>query len=314
MQFKKSWVFIFLLILWAIFPVGHIAAQDERLVLAFYYAWFDLNTWANSLPYQPEQPYMSADPSIIAQHIEQARQAGIDALVLDWYGSQIENNQTEPNFRLLLEQANNAGLKACLTMDLAGPFLTNTDAIQSSLVVLRDQHATHPAYLKVDGKAVVFFWRQEQYSVAAWQALRNQVDPDRNMLWIAEGSNLDYLDAFDGLYLYSVAWSDNPASILVRWGNEVRNWNTQNDTFRYWVATTMPGYDDTATGRSDSYSRARSDGAYYRSTWDGVMRSRADWVVITSFNEWMEGSQIEPATSYGDFYLNLTSELASTYR
>ena len=32
-------------------------------------------------------------------------------------------------------------------------------------------------------------------------------------------------------------------------------------------------------------------------------------VVITSFNEWLEGSHIEPSVRYGDFYLNLTREL-----
>jgi len=291
-----------------------VQAQDERLVLAFYYAWFDWDTWANPLPDQPAQPYLSADASTIAQHVQQAQQANIDALILDWYGPQVENNQTEPNFRILLEQARQHGIQAAVTVDLAGPFLQNTDAVHDALLGLRDQHISHPAYLRVGDKPVVFFWRQDQYSVATWQAIRNQVDPERTMIWIAEGADLGYLDVFDGLYLYSVAWSDNPASVSVRWGNKVRDWSDEHETFRYWVATAMPGYDDTATGRDDAFVQERNDGAYYRETWDGAVQSRADWVVITSFNEWLEGTQIEPSAAYEDFYLNLTADLSAAYR
>ncbi len=311
---SRLWLSIFLVILSLLGRSVYVQAQQERLVLAFYYAWFDWDTWAKDLSDKPVQPYLSADPGTIAQHVTQAQQAGIDALVLDWYGPQIENNQTEPNFRILLEQAQAHGMQAAVTVDLGGPFLQNVDAIQAALTTLCDLHTAHPAYLKVNGQPVIFFWRQTNYSVATWQAIRNQVDPDHTMIWIAEGAHLEYLEAFDGLYLYSVAWSNDPASVLFRWGSEVRDWATQHDSVRYWVATVMPGYNDLATGRADAFVQAREDGAYYRATWNGAIQSQADWVVITSFNEWLEGSQIEPSESYGDFYLNLTANLGDVYR
>ena len=37
-------------------------------------------------------------------------------------------------------------------------------------------------------------------------------------------------------------------------------------------------------------------------------------VWVSHSNEWREGSQIETSTGYGDFYLNLTAELAAAYR
>ncbi len=296
-----------------------VRAQDstqsgERLVLAFYYAWFDMLTWEKPLLDKPLQLYHSSDVYAIQQHVLAAREAGIDALVQAWYGPDMTNNQTEPNFRILLDQAQIQGIRAAVSVDMGGPFLQSEDAVLTALQTLRDGRAQHPAYLRVDGRPVVFFWRQEQFSVATWQAIRAQVDPERQMVWIAEGVQLDYLEVFDGLYLYSVAWSATPAAVLVRWGATVERWNAQHNATRYWVATVMPGYDDSATGRPDAFVRPREGGAYYRACWQGAAQSDADWVVITSFNEWLEGTHIEPSTLYGDFYIGLTAELAADYR
>lgn len=309
------WIFLLVILVlpWGSCPRA-VQAQDERLVLAFYYAWFDANTWALPLSDQPVQSYASADPAVIEHHVLQAQQAGLDALVQAWYGPDAANNQTEPNFRILLDKALAHGLNAAVSVDLGGPFLQNTGAMATALATLREGHAQHPAYLRVGGRPVVFFWRQERYSVETWATLRQQVDPDRTMLWIAEGARPEYLEVFDGLYLYSVAWSENPAGVLTRWGGEVRQWSAAHNTFRYWVATVMPGYDDRVTGRSDAFVRSRAEGSYYQQTWDGARASQADWVVVTSFNEWLEGTQIEPSSTYGDFYLNLTAQLGAGYR
>jgi len=290
------------------------AQSGERLVLAFYYAWFDMLTWEKALPDKPLQLYHSSDVSVIQRHAREAREAGIDALVQAWYGPDMTNNQTEANFRILLDQAQSQGIRAAVSVDMGGPFLQSEEAVLAALQALRDGRAQHAAYLRVDGRPVVFFWRQEQFSVATWQAIRAQVDPERQMLWIAEGVQLDYLEVFDGLYLYSVAWSATPAPVLVRWGAAVQQWNAEHNATRYWVATVMPGYHDLVTGRPDAFVRPREDGAYYRACWQGAAQSDADWVVITSFNEWLEGTHIEPSTQYGDFYLGLTAELATAYR
>jgi glycoprotein endo-alpha-1,2-mannosidase len=50
-----------------------------------------------------------------------------------------------------------------------------------------------------------------------------------------------------------------------------------------------------ATG--DKHVKPRRDGRTYDSMWKGAIRSKPDGVTITSYNEWHEGTQIEPASA-----------------
>jgi hypothetical protein len=63
-----------------------------------------------------------------------------------------------------------------------------------------------------------------------------------------------------------------------------------------------PGYDARAVG--DPRIRPRADGTTYDGMWRSAIRARADLVTITSYNEWHEGTQIEPSTEAGVRYLS----------
>ncbi len=305
----------FLLTLWGfIIPIqaAPVLAQEPVPVLAFYYAWFDQNTWSSGQSVDvPVQPYTSADRAIIEQHVAQAQNIGINALVQSWYGPQVENNQTETNFRTLLDVAQSKGFQAAVDFETMGPFFADATAVTNALNSLIATHAQHPAYLRYQGKPVIFFWRQQRFSVDEWQAMRDQIDPNRNTYWIAEGVEIAYQDVFDGHHLYSIAWAGSPAGQLAKWGNRVRDYESQNQTDRLWVATAMPGYNDTRLPRADTFSVDRRKGDYYRETWQAAVASTPDMIIITSFNEWLEGSQLEPSASYGNLYLDITRELVT---
>jgi len=258
--------------------------MGERLVLAFYYAWFDMTTWQKPLSDQPAQPYTSTDPAAIARHVAWAQQAGIDALVQSWYGPQVENNQTETNFATLLDVSAQHGFAAAIDFETTSPFINSEADVVAALQYLLTVHALHPAYLRVGGRPVIFFWRQNPYPVESWYNIRSQVDPQHTSIWIMEGVDLDYLGPFDGTHLYSVAWDPQPGATLRRWGDRVRQWNADHGSVKYWVATVMPGYNDLVTGRDDAFVRERADGAYYRDCWEGAIQSGADMVLWQPVN------------------------------
>lgn len=294
-------------------PAGRPPAQSssDRLVLAFYYTWFDESTWSyDTLSDLPAERYVSRDRIVMARHIDQASSAGIDALVVAWYGPDGASNQTEPNLAALLDEAAARGFKIAALFETDSPFLGGVEAATGALQHLLSVHANHPAYLRVDGRPVVFFWRPGIYGVETWSAIRSQVDPNRSAFWVSEGVDTSLLAVFDGHHLYSNTW--NPPSDLLATN---RKFAARADAAgAVWVATVMPGYNDVKIRPGSGFAQEREGGAYYARSWQAAIDSGADWVIINSFNEWPEGSYIEPSVAFGRQYLDLTATWSSQFK
>jgi hypothetical protein len=308
-------------------------ALDSRLVLAHYFAWYDGQGWDGcniSAGDKPLEPYHSDDPAAIARHVRLALDAGLNGFTLHWFA---RGDRTDRNFRTLLTQSE--GLNFSSTVVYSRHFWHGTprpsrQIMIQSLDYIIDQYGSHPNFLRVDGKPVIFFI--DMYRVPAragetpqqfWAAIRDQVDPDRRAWWIAEGLDASYLSVFDGLYVFKVSHAAYPHDYLKspRWGAQVRQWAAQTGRSKFWLATISPGWDDLrSTCKQDvrvpntPHRLDRADGTIYEATFKAALESQPDWLIVSSFNEWVEGSYIEPGLLYGNKYMEMTRAFGRDFR
>ncbi|MCB9884281.1 MAG: hypothetical protein H6838_02250 [Planctomycetes bacterium] len=74
------------------------------------------------------------------------------------------------------------------------------------------------------------------------------------------------------------------------------------------VAQIGPGYDDRAVPGRRTPVREREDGAFYRWSWQQVLARRPELVLLETWNELHEGTELCPTREAGRQYLDLTAQ------
>ncbi len=293
-----------------------IAQSNGKLVLAFYYMWYGSSSFSSGqMSDAPVEPYISNHADVIDRQVTQAQTAGIDAFVSSWTGTGAE---TDLAFPKLLSAAQAHRFQAAIYFETDSAMQHGDVASQLSTAI--DAYANHPAYLHYGGKPVVFFWSPQSLGgPAAWRAVRQKVDPTSQQIWSVDTTDPAYLDVFDNVHLFSAGkWNatTNVAQVDSQWRGTVSQYNAAHGTQRTWTAGVIPGWDESRVvpPRATPKVFPRLDGVLYDQSWQAAMASNPEWISITSWNEWFEGSQIEPSATYGNRYLDLTRKYTSLWK
>jgi len=143
-------------------------------------------------------------------------------------------------------------------------------------------------------------------------------DPYPNRHSIIQTDDLLKTNVFDGEWFYSlantwVAWrfTAEPETIKQVWKQQVKmQANRSSELDKPLFLTTTANY-------SDKYARPlfwfeipkEINGVNtYDWAWETALQYNPDYVLITSWNEFFEGTAIEPSKEYGDFYIKKTAE------
>lgn len=304
-------------------------------VLAFYYPWYGTperhGKWvhwdrvdaanhdiASARHYPEKGAYDSYDPDIIDWHINLAKSNGITGFIASWWGRGTFENGALP---IILERAEKKNFKVSVYWETApGKGEAQTDRAVRDLVFLISNFGTNRSFLKVDGKPVIFAYGRVMGEVpmASWPEIISQARAQAgDFLLIADGYRAGYTRYFDGLHTYNIC-----GEVAGKSGNALRQFAA--DSFadavklarscnRISCLTIIPGYDDTKI-RHPGLKADRADGETYRILWDEAIRANPDWILITSWNEWHEGSEIEPSFEDGDKYIKITGQFAPRFR
>jgi len=281
-------------------------------------------------------PYSSKDPNIIDQHMKMIANSNIGVISLSWYPPGQADEHGPPSdgiVPVLLEQAQKYGVKICLHVEpYEGRSVAN---FRKHLRYVHETYGSHPAYYKVrkGSKEVPLFYIYDSYRITPveWKriftsrgdlSVRNtELDAVFIGLLVEYKHRFDIKKAgFDGFYTYF-------ASNGFSYGSSWKNWKgLANYAFKnslIFIPSVGPGYMDTRVRAwNGKNTQPRRKGVYYETAWRTALSSPARYVSVTSFNEWHEGTQIEPAIpmqcgnytyeSYlprsSNFYLELTEK------
>jgi glycoprotein endo-alpha-1,2-mannosidase len=184
--------------------------------------------------------------------------------------------------------------------------------IVSDVSTLVSRHGGSPAFLSIDGEPVLFFYVRvaEKFTIEEWQGVFAALAA-RGQSVFAIGDRLDpaYVAAFQGLHAY------NPVGMALE--ETAKQYASTSLAARLqgalFAATVIPGYEEGYPGATGPVV-PRSGGATYSAYWDVARGSKPQWILVTSWNEWHEGSEIEPSIEFGAACIEWTTEEAARWR
>jgi hypothetical protein len=239
---------------------------------------------------------------------------GVD---VSWWGHGAFSDGAMP---AILDQCRKAGIDVTIYYETV-PGRKTPESASRDILRLLGKYAGHPAWLRVGGKPVVFIYGRavDQLGLDGWQKAIAQVNEKYKggAVFFGDSFSPRAAEVFDGLHTYNTAGAlrGKSAEETAAWAKDIYpKWvETARKAGRISTITVIPGYDDTKI-RKPGLRVERHGGDLYRRQWEAAIAARPDWVLVTSWNEWHEGSEIEPSVEYGKQYLELTAEYAARFK
>ncbi|HEV2593073.1 MAG TPA: hypothetical protein VGU02_14405 [Gaiellaceae bacterium] len=270
--------------------LAHGSGGTPVRVTAFYYPWYGTSTqdgayqhWGQdghappndiaSSYYPARGLYSSSDHSVVDEQMREIRDAGIDEIAVSWWG---RGSDEDRRLALVLQSAKDAGVQVAAHLE---PYTGRSVA----------SIADDVAYLKTIGISTFYIYRALDLPVADWAAAQPELHAGGGTFFAQTGMvGAAAAAGFDGIYTYD---------IVTFGGNTFARICSEAAKRHLLCAPSVgPGY-DARRGDGDPRVKLRRNGRTYDAMWRAAIQTHADRVTITSFNEWHEGTQIEPAAA-----------------
>ncbi len=306
-----------------------------RQVLAFYYGWYGnpevsgkWNHWkevdpgnktiGNSTHWPLLGAYDSHDPKVADQHFRWARKAGLTGFIVSWWAQGDFHDQGMP---LMLDTAARYNMKITIYYETVPPRGNPTvEGAVNDLLYLLNKYGHHPARLRLEGRPVFFIYGRalNQIKLEGWKEVIARVNQKQSggAIFIGDRISEEAAQIFDGIHTYNVTGRIRGMSLeqIRAWAKEFYPMTVKTAGPKIAAVTVIPGYDDHKLGRPEPRPiTSRHNGDTYRILWQEAIAANPDWVLITSWNEWHEGSEIEPSAEHGDRELKATEQYAPEF-
>ncbi len=246
------------------------------------------------------EPYDSRDPDYLEYALTCIKLAGIDGILIDFYGTSDTYDYPE-----LLEASNDAiemcekvGLKFGIVYeDRTIPNVMNQESremieiAQSDLIYMDQTYFPKDNYIKINNQPVLLnFGPITVKSNEDWLTIFNAIETNINFLPLAyHPQTYDLTTSVDGVYA---------------WVGEIQT----DDLYHYAAQFDITGggalfefkeyYEEGGWGATGQEDIASDDGSVLKETLERAKNANTDFIQLITWNDWGEGTAIEPSLDY----------------
>ena len=248
------------------------------------------------------------------KHIETALAYGVDGFCIDianpeWYGGGIGH---------FFGGAEGTPFKIALCMDNLN---FSNETLAKGLAAFIRKYKDHPNACRIDGRMVIFVYNLWGKGMDDWLSVRKELKEQgldayyiaqsahETSMWDQPGKLAEALRGFEGFYDFGCN-GFTPEEMRQRLANGRAAMEKSSRAGGIFCAGIAVGY----SGQGSSFYRPFLNTGTLRSNWEAALANHADWVCLTTWNDYIENTQFEPSVINRDNLLRINREYLAQWR
>lgn len=262
-------------------------------------------------------PYDSADPAVLEYHVLLMKLAGIDGVIVDWYGRDKFLDYASNNERTLalFQFVRKAGLKFALCYEdrtilqqVTDGFLAASNAIthaQETMQYVQTNYFNDPAYYRYGHRPLLLNFGPQFFKTGPqWDSIFSVLEPTNRPAFFTEDKSIP---GGDGAFDWPPMWlSVSPGALGVLSMTALENYlSTFEQNAAAWpsfISSAFPRFHDVyqPAGVRDYWGYLGDrKGDTLRLTLNRALTNHSSLVQIVTWNDFGEGTVVEPTVEYG---------------
>lgn len=257
-------------------------------------------------------PYDSGDPVLINYHLLLMKYAGIDGILIDWYGSHniLDYGSNLKNSNAIIDGARRIGLQfgivyeefTCEEVERRKD-LTDIEAAREDMRYMSDQYWNQPNYVRINNRPLLLTFGPRHFlDKGQWTTILSDIPEPIEFypLWHHKHRVGEQNAAGE------FAWVDFNEDL-----NELKTFYSNDRSNR--IASAYPGFHDyyVQGGWGDSYGYVDlAEGENFNNTLELADDKNMSIIQFVTWNDFGEGTMLEPTEEYGFSFIHQIQQFA----
>lgn len=247
-------------------------------------------------------PYASDDPDVIEYHLLLMKLAGIDGVLINWYGVTGTNGDIDMllrNSNALIERLDAFDMEFAVVLE--DRFASGPDDTIQNMAYLREHYFAHPSYVRDDTTnhpLVPVFGPITLTDPHAWSQIADEAGEPIDLLSLWYNDHLGAEASGQYAWVYQDQGTDNHLSHLENF------YTLRSPALNLVGGSAYPGFDDfyAEGGAGTSYFHIPSEGGQTLTATLALAaehRASLDFLQLVTWNDFGEGTAFEPTLEGG---------------